>query len=284
MDSEKREKNQRFLEKMRLEREKQEKKKKSIRNTIIALVFITAIFLGYKNQIFSLENFANSVSKGMTSRVKIMIALGLANDDDKNWGLVDTVKNNNLEMAKILIEKGANVNFAPKQGLNLLSLSIVMKSNDVGNYLIEKGADTKVMIEENGLKWSLLDICVSVGNLEMLKRLLNKSEINNVNSAKQTLLYEAITAEKPNLELIKYLVDNGADVNVKNKAGMSIILMMVLENKLDIVKILAESGQNIKGKDTRGLTLIDYPVTEEMKKYLLSIGFRKNFEFEGLGD
>ena len=60
--------------------------------------------------------------------------------------------------------------------------------------------------------------------------------------------------------------------------------MMVLENKLDIVKILAESGQNIKGKDTRGLTLIDYPVTEEMKKYLLSIGFRKNFEFEGLGD
>lgn len=284
MDSEKREKNQRFLEKMRLEREKQEKKKKSIRNTIIALVFITVIFLGYKNQIFSLENFSNSVNKGMTSRVKIMMTLGLANDEDKNWGLVDTVKNNNLEMAKILIEKGANVNFAPKQGMSLLSLSIVMKSNDVGNYLIEKGADTKVMIEDSGLKWSLSDICVSVGNLEMLKKLLNKSEINEVNSAKQTLLYEAVTAEKPSLEVIKYLVDNGADVNVKNKAGISIILMMVLDNKLDIVKILAESGQNIKGKDTRGLTLIDYPVTEEMKKYLLSIGFRKSLEFDSFGE
>lgn len=281
MDSEKREKNQRFLEKMRLEREKQEKKKRNIKNVIIFLSFITVIFLGYKNQIFSLENFSNSVNKGMTSRVKIMMTLGLANDEDKNWGLVDTVKNNNLEMAKILIEKGANVNFAPKQGMSLLSLSIVMKSNDVGNYLIEKGADTKVMIEDSGLKWSLSDICVSVGNLEMLKKLLNKSEINEVNSAKQTLLYEAVTAEKPSLEVIKYLVDNGADVNVKNKAGISIILMMVLDNKLDIVKILAESGQNIKGKDTRGLTLIDYPVTEEMKKYLLSIGFRKSLEFDG---
>lgn len=284
MDSEKREKNQRFLEKMRLEREKQEKKKRNIKNVIIFLSFITVIFLGYKNQIFSLENFSNSVNKGMTSRVKIMMTLGLANDEDKNWGLVDTVKNNNLEMAKILIEKGANVNFAPKQGMSLLSLSIVMKSNDVGNYLIEKGADTKVMIEDSGLKWSLSDICVSVGNLEMLKKLLNKSEINEVNSAKQTLLYEAVTAEKPSLEVIKYLVDNGADVNVKNKAGISIILMMVLDNKLDIVKILAESGQNIKGKDTRGLTLIDYPVTEEMKKYLLSIGFRKSLEFDSFGE
>ena len=152
----------------------------SYKNVIIFLSFITVIFLGYKNQIFSLENFSNSVNKGMTSRVKIMMTLGLANDGDKNWGLVDTVKNNNLEMAKILIEKGANVNFAPKQGMSLLSLSIVMKSNDVGNYLIEKGADTKVMIEDSGLKWSLSDICVSVGNLEMLKKLLNKSEINEV--------------------------------------------------------------------------------------------------------
>ena len=39
MDSEKREKNQRFLEKMRLEREKQEKKKRNIKNVIIFLLF-----------------------------------------------------------------------------------------------------------------------------------------------------------------------------------------------------------------------------------------------------
>ena len=52
-------------------------------------------------------------------------------------------------------------------------------------------------------------VVVSNGNLEILKELINQgADINAKNNDEETILQLAARAQKPNVELVKYLLDN----------------------------------------------------------------------------
>lgn len=276
MDSEKAQRNKRHFENMRIEREKQAKKKKQYLMTVI-LVFLFAVGItGYKAQVFSMADYKTALEKGMIPRIRTLLFFKMVDSEKVNYGLAEAIKQDNLDLAKVLVENGANVNFEPKKGASLLSLAVILKSNKVGNYLIEKGANTSIKAEANGARFSLLDIAISAGNFEMVKAFSNNTEINKINDAGLSPLCVAVAAEKPNLDIIKYLVEEGADVNLGNKGVMPAIVMAVLKDNLDIVKILAKSGQNIRRNYSGGMTLIDFARSDKVRNYLESLGFRKS--------
>lgn len=275
MDSEKVERNRRHFEKMKMEREKQAKKKKQYL-MVVVLIFIVIIgIVGYKVQLFSTVDYNTALEKGMLPRIKTLIFLKKVDAEKLSLGLAEAIIQDNLELAKLLVENGANVNYAPKKGASLLSLAVAMKSNKIGNYLIEKGAETGIKVEISGIYYSLLDIAINSGNFEMFKILVNETEINKRNEAGQSPLYVAVTAENPNLDIIKYLVEKGANINLNDKDGMPIIAIAVLYDNLDVIKILAESGQNIKETYPNGATLIDFAISDKVKNYLKSLGFKR---------
>ena len=44
-----------------------------------------------------------------------------------------------------------------------------------------------------------------------------------------------MASENDNLEIVKYLVENGADVNIQNKFGEAALIWAVKHNNLDII-------------------------------------------------
>jgi ankyrin repeat protein len=62
-------------------------------------------------------------------------------------------------------------------------------------------------------------------------------------------------------EVIKILLENGANVNAHNKAGVTALMVATQEGnytKLDTVKLLIEMGANVAERDRRGRSALDY--------------------------
>jgi ankyrin repeat protein len=80
-------------------------------------------------------------------------------------------------------------------------------------------------------------------------------------------------------EVVKLLVENGADVNAKTKDGFTALIFASMEVHAKIVKLLLEKGANVNDKDVDGNTGLIYASTEgdtEVVKLLVEKGARLN--------
>ena len=60
-----------------------------------------------------------------------------------------------------------------------------------------------------------------------------------------------------NVEVVKFFIKNGVNVNEKDKMGYPPIFQAVFSGKLEVVKLLVENGADIDVKTFSGTSLID---------------------------
>ena len=84
----------------------------------------------------------------------------------------------------------------------------------------------------------LFDVATN-GDLIELKRLLTRSRIpiNSTNSSEQTPLHCAVA--NGHLEIVEFLLENGAKVNVSDEKGWSPLLMAIANDDLDMAKFFS---------------------------------------------
>lgn len=86
-------------------------------------------------------------------------------------------------------------------------------------------------------------------DFELIEILLKDGEsIDALNAEGQTALQYAVTINNISQEMIQFLIEKGANVNVRGKSQNTPLLLAVINNKFEIVKILLKNGadQNIK--------------------------------------
>lgn len=112
------------------------------------------------------------------------------------------------------------------------------------------------------------------GMLEMVKEMLTSQKINvNAKDKKRgnTPLHWA--AYNNNLEMVKYLVEQGAEVNAKNNCGVTPLHFAALNNNLEMVKYLVDKKAEVNAKDKKcGMTPLHWAASEnnpEVVKYLI---------------
>ena len=94
-----------------------------------------------------------------------------------------------------------------------------------------------------------------------LKRLVenngNKIDLNKegLEDSEDSLLAAACYTNS--LKIVKYLVDNGADINFKDDFGKSCFMIACSEGKLNIAQFLLSRGANINDKDSMGNSSLD---------------------------
>lgn len=120
-----------------------------------------------------------------------------------------------LEIIKLLIEAGADVNIKNKEGETPLILSYITFNIEIHELLIKSGANLNEQ-DKNGytaLMWSSCD-----SNVELTKLLIKEgADLDMQNNDGDTAL---IIASRENIrEIIKLLIDNNADVSIRNKEG-----------------------------------------------------------------
>ncbi len=120
-------------------------------------------------------------------------------------------KKGGLELAKALIEKGANVN--DRDGSMMTPLHYAVGNND--KPLIELLLSNGAKINPPGR--SIFD---AVKTEEMAKYLISKgADANYVNESKRTLLHKY--ASEGNKEMVEFFIKRGAKINAQNKGGFT---------------------------------------------------------------
>jgi hypothetical protein len=104
---------------------------------------------------------------------------------------------------------------------------------------------------------------VEEGSLEGIKALsLTENEINEtLNSRGWTPLSVAVFQQ--HVDLARYLLDNGADVNYANSNGTTILMyaktkLLHTDDNYDFMKFLINHGADVTAKDLHGKTVLDY--------------------------
>lgn len=143
---------------------------------------------------------------------------------------------------------------------------------------IECGADINTQ-DKDGL--TTLHIASDRGDLDAVKYLVeNKANINIQDATGRTPLVYAVEIYR-NDEVIKYLIEQGADKNIKMMSGRTALFSAVEYRSIEIVKLLIDKD-NIEDKDTYGKSILDIVnhtshnlFCEDIKKLIEDILFEK---------
>ena len=182
----------------------------------------------------------------------ILMEHGLAIDREDSEGktvLSREIQRKNYETIDFLLAAGANINHPDKEGKTVLFDAIL---GGVGNismidYLIDKGADIDlkdanektiiddlveiILIQSNDKRTAnrrFYDINIAEDYTGLLKRILTrKPKINIPKKDGRTIIYDVINYN--NLDLIKILLNNGCDSNIRDLNGDTPLSVLIDE-------------------------------------------------------
>ena len=152
---------------------------------------------------------------------------------------VEACVNNNLEKVKEMVENGYDFEYnleLDNKVRSPLAYAVKHGSIDVARYLIEKGAD----INDDEVYPSPLKIAVRNKNVEMTSLLLDNGAIVDICDAKHsTPLQWAVFGGCE--EIVKLLLDNGADANHVDDNGITPLFLAKLRHFDHIETLLTKS-------------------------------------------
>ncbi len=115
-----------------------------------------------------------------------------------------------------------------------------------------KGLVKKAMSGESELHTAAL-----LGEIDEVKQLLaNGADINHKNSSGSTPLCMAVPPG--NKEVAEFLIANGADLNVKDNKGYTPLHLAVMGPHPEMVKLLLSNGADVNSKNKDGETPLMY--------------------------
>lgn len=126
--------------------------------------------------------------------------------------LLDAVKENQFEKAKLLIEKGANVNSKDKYGDTPLHAAILQGNIEIAKLLLKNGAD-----------------------------------INAKDNSGFTVMHNCHSPE-----VVAYLIEKGADINARDRLGLTPLHWAVKQGYQATVELLIEYKADINIQDNYG--------------------------------
>ena len=166
----------------------------------------------------------------------------------------------NLDMVKYLVEEqGLDIHIENER---ILYVACCNGHLDIVKYLVEKGA--KIYKKRKPI---LCDVCKS-NNLEVLKYLVEERKYS-IHMENDLPLRNACKYGYYNLNMVKYLVEQGADIHVNNEEPLN---NACYKNDLDIVKYLVENGADIHVNNEEALHNACRYTHLDIMKYLIEQG------------
>lgn len=149
------------------------------------------------------------------------------------------------DVVEFLIDKGSNINAINKQtGMTALDFAFMREMQarklDIATFLIEKGAEFDVN-KKNQSGYTLLDMAIVFGYTEAVEYLLGfGADISTLRKDGRTPLINAIFRGRP--QIADLLIKKGADVNAPDNKGQPPLYWAVKKGHADIVKMLIAKG------------------------------------------
>lgn len=188
----------------------------------------------------------NYIEKGNVNGVKSLLDMGIQVNGRhyrRMTPLHIAVFNENIEIIKLLIDRGAKVNLRNKDGNTALNISTLINTDiEIIKLLLNSAADPNIgdLAKNTPLhratKPEIAEILIDSG-----------ASIDAKNSSGNTPLHNAVLrffgVTTDSLNFIKTLIDSGADTNIKNNLGFTPPQMILNDtNKKEIIKFFISNG------------------------------------------
>ncbi|CAH1368187.1 unnamed protein product [Tenebrio molitor] len=190
--------------------------------------------------------------------INLLLEKGARPNGHKTSPLVVASYNGNKICCEKLIEVGANVNEMTIEGLRPLVAAILTNQLDIALLLLQSGADVNCSYKD----LTALDHAVGQNQLNLVQLLLqlisrganpNQKDNNSV-----TPLH--LASSQKFSELIKLLVNHGANVNSLNGNNQTPLHLSCQVGEMDDAEFLIKSGARLDLVDESGKTPTEYAV------------------------
>ena len=157
-----------------------------------------------------------------------------------NTALMWAASEGYLDIAKLLINCGANVNAKNDAGYTALMFATEGDRRDIVIALLDAASlDRSCVSDRNNFQETLLMTTSRHGQTDLVQRLAQMgAEINATNKIGDTALY--LAAERGHLYSVKALCELGAEVNTTNLGGWTPLMMASALGSLEIMEILLQ--------------------------------------------
>lgn len=193
---------------------------------------------------------------------------------NKNTLLLSAIADDNLEVVRFLISKGADVNGNRNAAFYPLERAAMSGNIDIVHALDTTGKLNYYRKGDQSLIYSIafddsIDICVF---------LLSKGmDVNTKDSDDYTALHWAV--QRQNLKIVQTLINYGANVNVVDSDGQTPLYQATGDNDIDGVKLLLNCGASVDltGNCTPFMiacALDHYEIAMELVRYGANVNFK----------
>ncbi|PPK88710.1 beta-lactamase regulating signal transducer with metallopeptidase domain [Neolewinella xylanilytica] len=173
----------------------------------------------------------------------------LSQTDERGFTpLMAAASENHVDVAKLLIERGADVNQVHRQWTALIEAADE-GSLEVAELLLDNGASVNF---DGGSGRSASVMAASEGHLNVLQLLEARGAYLGDGGGKLSPLHAA--AHEGHKEIVRYLLDQGVEVDHRDGWGQTALMFAAEERHTEVVSMLLEAGADPELKDVNGNT------------------------------
>jgi ankyrin repeat protein/beta-lactamase regulating signal transducer with metallopeptidase domain len=202
--------------------------------------------------------------------------------DVQRSALGGAARGGHLEVAELLLDRGARVELTPRGDASPLMIAAGHGHGELVRLLLARGADSNRIVPGDGTP---LIAAVRGGDAEIVRILLAEGAEPDVYvEGDESPLYHAI--ESGDREMIRLLLDHGADPNAEWPGDGNPMILAAAERRDDLVELLLEAGADVdRGVRGDGNALIQAAGRGDLRtvRSLLVAGADPNAAVEGDG-
>ena len=197
-------------------------------------------------------HLASSVGHVEVARVLVEHGADVTDRDEHGWTpLHEASEAGMVEVARILIEHGADVTAQNKDGSTPLHQALKSGNVDLARFLIEHGADTTAH-DKDGL--TPLHEASETGMVEFARILIEHgADVTAQDKNGSTPLHQA--SKSGNVDLARFLIGHGASATAQDKDGLTPLHWASYSwlGGVDVAKFLVEQGADVMAQNENGL-------------------------------
>jgi len=157
--------------------------------------------------------------------------------------LIVAVRDGNLQIVRLLIKYGANLNVQDQEGNTALHICVRLHNFKLLRFLLEKGADARIF-NVDGL--APIHLAARLGSIQSVKILLKKDpQLVHLRTkvGDQTPFTDAVRGKY--YDVARLLLQHGANINRILKSGFTILHSMLISQQFEIATFLIEEGADV---------------------------------------
>jgi ankyrin repeat protein len=196
------------------------------------------------------EVLQSLIDRGADLNAECRGQLGL----DTKWRpLLEATKNGRLEIARVLLKHGADMNHQDIKGNTPLSMALRLPNLDLAQFFLDHGANVNTL----DMFGRTLLFNVSMEGLTSAVTLLLEYVMDVDPRSKRGWTPLHFAAAHGHLEVVRVLLDCGADVNAQTASRWTALHRAAYSGYLRVVKVLLKHGADPDAKNNEGQTALE---------------------------